>query len=369
MYDCNTIVNAPGKPPTLKQIADQIGCSKNTVSLALRNSTRVSEEMKRKVHKIANELNYLPNARINEAMGYMRSFKKTTIKETLGILVDWPVESKSQLAYNQHLTLIFDSFEQRAAELGYATNYLFLSAPEMSSRRMDRIIRSRGIRGIVIVPMAKGPARLSISFDDIASIQIGRTLWSPRIDTVAGDDAYAVYLAAKVLRRRGYRKIGFFFSRWGLAQSHNRLEMGALYSQKHINEIEKIPIGISEKQKTEKDFLDIEKAQKEFIPWFQKYRPEAIICIGAVIKPMLESKLGLRVPEDVGIVQYDWVPKPGLELAGIWHNKNLQAARAVERLITKITHGMFGLPQHPEEVIFPAMWMEGPSVRRLDPSS
>lgn len=355
------------KEPTQKQIAERIGCSRNTVSLALQNSTRISTAVREKVWAIARELNYAPNARVNEAMSFVRSHKKKTIKETFGILVDWPVSSKSGLNYNQHLQLIFKSFEQRASELGYATNYLFLSSPDMTDKRMDRIIKSRGIRGVVVVPMAKGPAKLGLNLDTIASVQIGRTLWSPRIDTVAGDDAYSVYLAAKVLRRRGYRKIGFFFSRWALVQSLNRLEMGALYSQKHITGIADIPIGISECQKTEKDFLDVEKIQGEFMPWFLKYRPEAIICIGAVIKPLLEQKLGLDVPGDVGVVQYDWVPKPGLELAGIWHNKDLQAARAVEVLITKITHGMFGLPRHPEEIIFPAHWMEGPSIKSKYP--
>jgi LacI family transcriptional regulator len=349
--------------PTQKQIAERVGCSKNTVSLALRNSSRVSEAVRKKVLKVARELDYAPNARVNEAMSFVRSHKRKTIKETLGILVDWPVSSKAELNYNQHLKLIFDSFEKRAAELGYATNYLFLSSPKMSEKRMDRIIRSRGIRGIVVVPMAKGPAKLGLNMDAIAPVQIGRTLWSPRIDTVAGDDAYSVYLAAKVLRRRGYKRIGFFFSRWALVQSLNRLEMGALYSQRHIKGIADIPIGISEQQKTEKDFLDVEKIQGEFIPWFHKHKPEAIICIGAVIKPLLEQKLGLSVPGDVGIVQYDWVPKPGLELAGIWNNKDLQAARAVEVLITKINHGIFGLPEHPVEVIFPAAWMEGPSIK------
>jgi LacI family transcriptional regulator len=353
------------KQPTLKEIADRIGCSKNTVSLALRNSTRVSAKVREQVQAVARELNYRPNARVNEAMSYVRSHKKTTIKETLGILVDWPVSSKAELSYNQHLTLIFNSFEKRAEELGYVTNYLFLCSPEMTEKRMDRIIRSRGIRGIVITPMEKGPAKLGLNMDSLASIQIGRTLWSPRIDTVSGDDATSVYLAAKVLRRRGYQRIGFFFSRWALVQSLNKLEMGALHSQKHISGLSDIPIGISERQKTQKDFLDVDRIQDEFIPWFQKYKPEAIICIGAVIKPLLEQKLGLRVPEDVGIVQYDWVPKPGLELAGIWHNKDLQAAYAVEALITKITHGIFGLPRHPVEVSFPPSWMEGPSIKRM----
>jgi DNA-binding LacI/PurR family transcriptional regulator len=61
------------KQPTLKQIADRVGYSKNTVSLALRNSSRVSEKVRAKIHEVAKELNYVPNARVNEAMSFVRS--------------------------------------------------------------------------------------------------------------------------------------------------------------------------------------------------------------------------------------------------------------------------------------------------------
>ncbi len=354
------------QPPTLKQIADLVGCSKNTVSLALRNSPRISKATRVRVNKVAQEMGYAPNARVNEAMKYVRTHKKKRIAETLGILVDWPAAQKSDLAYHQHLQLFFNSFEKRAEELGYGFDYLFISSPGMTEKRMDSIIRSRGIRGVVVMPMSGGPARLHMDLSRVASVQLGRTLWSPRIDTVAADDADSVYLATKVLHRRGYRKIGYFFSRWALAQSLNRLEMGALYSQKHVEGIDNIPIGISENQKTQKDITDAGKLEEEFIPWFKKYKPDAIICLGVSVKAILEDNMGLNVPEDVGIVQYDYVYKPGVEFAGIDHQKNLQGAYAVERLTTKIAHSMFGLPESPIEVSFPVRWVDGPSIKQLN---
>ena len=352
------------KQPSLKHIAELVGCSKNTVSLALRNSTRVSDKVRKQVRETANALGYVPNARVNEALRYVRSHRGKVIKETLGVLVDWPASKKSDLDYHQHLQLIFDSFEKRASELGFATDYLFLSSEGMTEKRMLSIMRSRGIRGVAVMPMAEGPARLSLDLSSFASVQIGRTLWSPRLDTVAADDADSVYLASKVLWRRGYRKIGFFFSRWALAQSLNRLEMGALYSQQHVRGISQIPIGISENQKTQWDILDSEKLRGEFIPWFEKHRPEAIICLGVAIKEILENDLQLQVPEDVGIVQYDYVHKPGVEFAGIYHQKDRQAAYAVERLATRISHGMFGVPNSPIEVSFPVRWVDGPTIKQ-----
>ncbi|HBR19413.1 MAG: hypothetical protein A2Y13_04505 [Planctomycetes bacterium GWC2_45_44] len=46
---------------TLKDVAQQVGCSQNTVSLALRGSTRISAPVRGKITRIAAKLGYVPN--------------------------------------------------------------------------------------------------------------------------------------------------------------------------------------------------------------------------------------------------------------------------------------------------------------------
>jgi LacI family transcriptional regulator len=48
---------------TLKEIAKKAGLSVSTVSMALRNDSRISVETLQKVHRVASELNYVPNVR------------------------------------------------------------------------------------------------------------------------------------------------------------------------------------------------------------------------------------------------------------------------------------------------------------------
>ncbi len=47
---------------TLKTIAEYCDCSVNTVSLALRNDSRISEATLRKVQQAADELGYIRNS-------------------------------------------------------------------------------------------------------------------------------------------------------------------------------------------------------------------------------------------------------------------------------------------------------------------
>ena len=49
------------KNPTLQDIADRIGCARNTVSLALRGSTRISLKRRHQVEKVARQIGYVPN--------------------------------------------------------------------------------------------------------------------------------------------------------------------------------------------------------------------------------------------------------------------------------------------------------------------
>ncbi len=46
---------------TLKDIAKVVGCSVNTVSLALKDSPRISEAKKKKIQKVAKEMDYTAN--------------------------------------------------------------------------------------------------------------------------------------------------------------------------------------------------------------------------------------------------------------------------------------------------------------------
>ena len=49
------------KSATLRDIAEQAGCSANTASLALRNSRRISDATRKRIHRIAKKLGYIPN--------------------------------------------------------------------------------------------------------------------------------------------------------------------------------------------------------------------------------------------------------------------------------------------------------------------
>ncbi|MGN8026233.1 LacI family DNA-binding transcriptional regulator [Microbacterium sp. 22242] len=59
----------PDRAVTLQDIADRLGVSRSTVSFAITGRGRVSEDMRRRVHAIASELGYRPNATARNLRG------------------------------------------------------------------------------------------------------------------------------------------------------------------------------------------------------------------------------------------------------------------------------------------------------------
>ena len=58
----------PDRPISMQDIADELGISKGSVSLALSDSKKISEDTKIKVRKLAMELGYKRNALV----GYLQ---------------------------------------------------------------------------------------------------------------------------------------------------------------------------------------------------------------------------------------------------------------------------------------------------------
>ncbi|MCK5878941.1 MAG: LacI family DNA-binding transcriptional regulator, partial [Holophagae bacterium] len=55
------MIQEANKVPTLQDIADQIGCARNTVSLALRGSKRISFKMRHQIELVSAQVGYVPN--------------------------------------------------------------------------------------------------------------------------------------------------------------------------------------------------------------------------------------------------------------------------------------------------------------------
>ena len=80
----------PAYRPSLRDIAKALGLSHVAVSLALRDSPRVSEARRAEVKAMADKLGYRPDPMLASLVAYRQSKRPAGIRACLGWINQWP---------------------------------------------------------------------------------------------------------------------------------------------------------------------------------------------------------------------------------------------------------------------------------------
>ncbi len=178
----------------LRDIADKTGFSTNTVSLALRESTRIPLETRSIIQSAALELGYLPNQIAKSLVN-----RET---RTIGlVLTD---------ILNPTLTHTAQAVEMALAERGYGT--LFATSNNTLSEEMKvvEMFRSRQVDGILIYPV-KHRELDHLRLLRRVNLPIVLLIADPDagIDGVSINDRSGIFRATRHLIGLGHRRIGF----------------------------------------------------------------------------------------------------------------------------------------------------------------
>ncbi|MCC5846753.1 MAG: LacI family DNA-binding transcriptional regulator [Verrucomicrobia bacterium] len=131
------------KPPTLRDIAEMVGVTPTTVSLALRDNPRISTKMRSTVKQTADELGYRPNAELSRVMMKLKARHHEEMRPTVALVV----EGRLGVDFDSPLR---DAFQEIAEKAGYAVDVIQMGDPRMSFARLADVLRARGIRGAVL---------------------------------------------------------------------------------------------------------------------------------------------------------------------------------------------------------------------------
>ncbi|MEO6013109.1 MAG: LacI family DNA-binding transcriptional regulator [Devosia sp.] len=178
----------------LSDIADKTGFSTNTVSLALRESSRIPEETRVKIRAAAVELGYLPN--------HIAKSLVSRETRTIGLVL-------TDLR-NPIITHTAQAVEVALAERGYGTLFATSNNTFAEEAKVVEMFRSRQVDGILIYPArhrelehlrplrrANYPIVLLIADPDSG------------LDGVSVNDRSGGMQGTRYLIGRGHRRIGF----------------------------------------------------------------------------------------------------------------------------------------------------------------
>jgi LacI family transcriptional regulator len=177
----------------LKDIAEKTGYGTNTVSLALRGSTRISAAAREKIARAAEELDYVPN--------HMAKSLVSRRSNTVGLIL--------HEITNPILTTAAERIQRSLAARGYGVLFASSNGSLEAEMRAIEMFRARMIDGLLIYPVRHG---------ELGHLQRLRTQSFPVVllvgiegsglDAVGIDEYAGAHDATRHLIAAGHRRIG-----------------------------------------------------------------------------------------------------------------------------------------------------------------
>ena len=339
--------------PSLRELARSLGLSHTTVSEALRASPRVKASTRERVLTAAREIGYRHNPLAGALMSEMRRSRSGTFRGVIAVIdLDGPnIRPAHAVRYHRELTR---GAGERAAELGFKIEPITVGHNDISITRLDSILQSRGIHGVLLQPASESPDLTQLDWTRYAGIYSDYIIEHPALHSVCSDHYRSMIMTLQRLHSLGYKRPGLVLARHLDARLLYRWEAAFQVYQNHHNVFTRLP-----------PLLVPEITRAEFTAWFLSAKPDVVLCHKAESIGWMEA-CGARVPQTHGFcclnVIVNSIPCAGLDLQP-W----LLGVRGVELLIAQIHRNECGVPDIPSTTTIPAAWVDGPTLRRSPP--
>lgn len=357
------------RTPTTREIAAACGCSQATVSLALRDSSEIGRATRERIQGIAKTMGWKPNPLVSAYMAHFRSTAPPRFRASLAWLNSNPVSGKIGDMSNYDLR-IYGGAKQRAQELGYGLEPVWLHEPGMTGRRFSKVLKSRGIPGLIIpgIVEPEDPAALwtQIDWEILAAVTVGFRVESPELSHVMCNLSHGVEVALATLRKMGYRRIAMVVSHgYDRYVNHGLLYPFYYHEREHgPDEWAKSHIFPNARAFERKGVVHIQvdpKSRRSIRRWLEHHRPEVVIG-DSVVWDVLQE-MGWNIPGDVAFVSLGWSPRFP-HVGGIDQCPEVLGALAVDLVWAQLLQNERGTPAIPKSLQVEGRWQDGASVPR-----
>lgn len=334
----------------MSSIAEKAGLSKNTVSLALRHDPQIPVVTRRRIERIAKQLGYAKNPVVAQLMTELRKAGPAGYRRTFALLN----ANQDARAFRRHPTIpaYVAGCRRRAAAHGCTLDEFWLHDPELYGESLNRMLKARGIRGVIVVGMMKEnrlPARFAVTWQQHAVVVTGVRTHEPTLSFACVDHHALVLEAMEHARRLGYRRPALVLEGGIDRLVEGRFSAGFWTGQQTLTETERVP-----------GFYDVEGARAEperFHAWYRASRPDVIFTLHTVVREWLEAK-GVKAPRDVGLIQLERRRGCG-DWAGMEQHNDLTGEAAVDMLVGMLNNNEAGVPAFPRATLIGGTWTDG----------
>jgi LacI family transcriptional regulator len=333
--------------PTVRSIARALGLSHTTVSDALRGKGRVDPATAERVRKAAREAGYRRNPLAAAVMSELRRSRGATFR---GVLAALDLHEPGRAPHGAFHRELMEGGKARALELGFKIEEFVVGRDGMSVPRVDSILQSRGINGVLLLPSWYAPDYSELDWSRYAAVYTDYVIEKPPLHSVCCNHYRSMLSIMATLAARGYKRPGLFIERGRDERTQRRFSAAFRSFQENERGIEAVPPLIFD-----------ERRQADFTQWFRRYNPDVVLAHFTEIMDWMES-CGARIPETHGFVSLNLLYRTR-PCAGLDQQPRQLGARGVELLIAQLQRNECGIPDWPTTTTIPGRWVEGPSLR------
>ena len=282
-------------------------------------------------------------------MGNLRSKRDPAFQAVIGWINAWPDPDK--LKGYEEFNAYWNGADLAGKKLGYQFEE-FRMGRDVSPRRLDLILASRGIRALLLPPHHTEPVWNDFPWDKYFIIKFGRSLHQPASHLATADQVLNTVLAFERISALGYRRIGFVTSEPYMNIHGHLLEAGFRIAQQSVSATHRLPVlslvGMNATQRV-----------KTLAAWVKKCRPDAIYTDVQHIRALL-NKAGIKVPDDVAVAAT--TIRDTSADAGIDQHPDEIGRVGMLFLHSLITDGAIGIPKILRQTMIQGSWVDGTSM-------
>lgn len=269
------------KKVSMQDIADKLGISRNSVSQALRDTDGVSDETKKEVLKVAQELGY----------EYKRKIK---ITEQGSILL---LATSFALSQTSFFGEIIDSIKYQTTKNGFSLKIETITEQMIKNMELPKDIDTNA--GIILLSHSNNDYINKILNLKLPTILVDHHDPSLLVDTVLSKNTDGAYKATTLLIENQHKKIGF------IGDVH--------FSPSYLERYRGYKRALDDAQLTREknvEIISIEESQGALFKRLNDIQemPDAWFCVNSGLAFMLNYYLqssGYIIPNDISVICFD----------------------------------------------------------------
>ncbi len=337
---------------TIADIASELGLSKSTISIGLRDDRRLPDKTRNLIRETAARMGYRPDP----VLAGIASRRWRHREKDRGLAIAL-IDNRTDPAPHTRWEYL-SSAASRLDALGYHTARFDLDA-QPTVAATNRILIARGIRGLVVPPVYRDDLLDGIDLSRFALAAAGIALWRPSFPSASLDVFEGMLLAVRKIVEYGYRRIGVVSLEHKIPLPDDARRAGATAVARDRYAAD----GVEVLSWTARIGLQAESIQA-FLEWFRATKPDAVLCLNEFARNWLRAAKE-PIPPDLGFAVLNRLEK-STAIAGVDPQHRRIGEAAADLLDQAITHHRLGPSADPPPVLtIPPAWLDGPSLPDL----